>query len=94
MVFSVMRQGLESLLPENEMTGLIEANRSKSILEASERLSQWAGRVEGALIRYEKVFLYAIRLQSEVLALSIDRKTDYERIAQIAKSILVDLQLE
>ena len=89
-----MRQGLESLLPENEMTGFIEANRSKSILEASERLSQWAGRVEGALIRYEKVFLYVIRLQSEVLALSIDRKTDYERIAQIAKSILVDLELE
>jgi hypothetical protein len=92
--FSVMRQGVESLVPENDITGFMEANRGKSILKASQGLAQWAGKVEGALIRYEKVFLYMIQLQTEVLVLSIDRATTFERIAQIAKSLLSDLQLE
>jgi hypothetical protein len=92
--FSVMRPGLESFVPENDITGFMEANRAKSILKSSGTLGEWAGRVEGALIRYEKVFLYVIQLQTEVLALSIDRTTTFERIAQIAKSILSELQLQ
>lgn len=88
-----MRHGLQSLVPENEITGFMEANRSRSILKAAEGLSQWAGKVEGALVRYEKVFLYVIQLQADVLVLSIDRETPFERIAQIAESVLHDLQL-
>lgn len=55
----------------------------------------WVGRKSwGGLIRYEEVLLYVIRLQSQVLVLSIDRATSFERIAQIAKSILSELQLQ
>lgn len=89
-----MRQGVESLVPENEITGLMQANRGKSILRASEGLSQWARKVEGALIRYEKVFLYVVQLQTDVLVLSIDRATSFERIAQITKPLLSDLRLQ
>lgn len=89
-----MRQGVESLVPENDVTGFMEANRGRSILKASEGLAQWAGKVEGALIRYEKVFLYVIQVRADVLVLSIDRATSFERIAQIAKSMLSDLQLQ
>lgn len=88
-----MRPGVESLLPENEITRFMEADRSKSILRSAEALSKWAGKVEAGLIRYEKIFLYIIQLPNQVLALSIDRGTNFERIAGIAKSILVDLHL-
>ncbi len=89
-----MRPGKESLVPENEITGFMEANRGRSILKSAQTLAEWAGRVEGALVRYEKVFLYVIQLQPDVLVLSIDRTTPFERIAEIAKSILSDLQLQ
>lgn len=89
-----MRPGVESLVPENDITGFMEANRGKSILKASQGLAEWNGKVEAALIRYEKVFLYVIQLQAEVLVLSIDRATSFERIAQIAKSVLSDLRLQ
>jgi len=92
--FSVMRQGVESLVPENDITGFMEADRGRSILKTAQGLAEWAGKVEGALIRYEKVFLYVIQLESEVMALSIDRATSFERIAQIAKSILSELELQ
>lgn len=88
-----MRQRIESLVPENEITAFMEAHRAMSILKSSEALSRWAGKAEGALIRYEKVFLYVIQLQGQALVLSIDRGTALERIAQIAKSILAELQL-
>jgi hypothetical protein len=90
----VMRKGVESLVPENDITGFMEANRGRSIIKAAEGLAEWAGKVEGALIRYEKVFLYVIQLQSEALVLSIDRATSFERIAEIAKSVLAELELQ
>lgn len=92
--FSVMRQGVESLVPENNITGFMEANRGKSILKSAEGLARWAGKVEGALIRYEKVFLHVIQLHTDTLVLSIDRATSYDRIAQIAEALLSDLRLQ
>ena len=83
-LFSLMREGVESLVPENDITGFMEANRSRSILNAAKGLAEWAGEVEGALIRYEKVFLYVIRLQGYVFVLSIDRGPSFERIAEVA----------
>jgi hypothetical protein len=37
--FSVMRQGVESLAPENDITGFMEANRGRSILKAAQGLA-------------------------------------------------------
>lgn len=91
--FSTMRPGVSSLVPENDVTGFMEADRAKSILKSSEGLSHWAGQVEGVLIQYEKVFLYVLRVEASVLAMSIDRATSYERIALIAARIQADLGL-
>ncbi len=91
--FSIMRPGLKSLVPENEITGFMEANRGRSVLKAAQGLAEWAGKVEAALVRYEKVFLYVIQVRSDVLVLSLDRATPFERIAQIARSILTKLNL-
>jgi hypothetical protein len=66
-LFSLMREGVESLVPENGITGFMEANGSRSILNAAKELADWAGEVEGALIRHDQVFLHVIRLQATCL---------------------------
>jgi transcriptional antiterminator Rof (Rho-off) len=92
-LFSAMRPGRESLIPENEITVFMEADRGKAILKASEGLSDWLGGVECALVRYKKVFLFVIQLEGSILVLSVDRVTSLAQIAEIAQSVLVELHL-
>lgn len=86
-IFSQTRPGIKSLVSEEGIATFIEANRPKSILEACENLSMWAGNVNAALIEYEKIVLYIATIENNVLAISCEKTTSYQEISEIANKL-------
>jgi hypothetical protein len=84
--FMQMRPGIKSLAPEEENRRFMELNATL-VFGACERLSDWGGSVESAIISYEKVTMYLTKFREGVLMLTLEKDEALETIPEVVRSV-------
>ena len=85
-IFCQMREGVESLTPEDDDRLLLEL-RAQYMTETTERVGRWAGPVEYIAVSYEKFIELIIMLKGKYLAITLEKNVPAQALPDIARII-------